>query len=164
MTTRNDLSGLVRLYDSSEQQHHNNASHKQPRIQSDPVVRLELPHPVSVNHQYGTGRNGQRFLTAKAKSFRDEVGKLCLFHKNRRFTGPVSLFVQWFPPDHKRRDIDNILKALCDALEHGQLLKNDSQIAHLEVTRQEVVASGKLPVELRSLEQLETNPEPPGAA
>ena len=34
-------------------------------------------------------------------------------------TGKLVVDVEVFPPDNRRRDIDNVQKALLDALEHG---------------------------------------------
>ena len=41
--------------------------------------------------------------------------------------------IQLFPPDRRRRDIDNVLKPLLDALEHGKAYIDDSQIKKLGV-------------------------------
>jgi hypothetical protein len=46
-------------------------------------------------------------------------------------TGPLELDVLLFPPDHRRRDLDNPLKAILDALEHAGLYADDAQVARL---------------------------------
>jgi len=38
-------------------------------------------------------------------------------------------------PDKRRRDLDNMLKAVLDALEHAKVYENDSQIDDLRITR-----------------------------
>lgn len=44
---------------------------------TDPVARLHIvlrePKPVSVNRMYGTGKQGQKFLTPEGKHFKDAL-------------------------------------------------------------------------------------------
>jgi len=43
-----------------------------------------------------------------------------------------------FPPDRRRRDLDNLLKSVLDALEHAGVYADDSQVDLLVVRRCEV--------------------------
>jgi len=54
------------------------------------------------------------------------------------FKGPVSLTFDLYPPDGRKRDIDNVLKPVLDALEARKVFKNDNQVARLTVTRREI--------------------------
>jgi crossover junction endodeoxyribonuclease RusA len=54
------------------------------------------------------------------------------------------------PPDRRRRDIDNLQKALLDALAHGGAYYDDSQISRLTVERQHVVPGGKVVVRVEA--------------
>jgi crossover junction endodeoxyribonuclease RusA len=40
-----------------------------------------------------------------------------------------------FPPDRRRRDLDNLLKPTLDALQHGGVYEDDSQVDLLVVRR-----------------------------
>jgi crossover junction endodeoxyribonuclease RusA len=40
-----------------------------------------------------------------------------------------------YPPDHRRRDIDNLIKATADALQHAGVYEDDSQVDLLVVRR-----------------------------
>ena len=51
--------------------------------------------------------------------------------KTDTFTVPVGMIIRACPPDKRRRDLDNIVKPLCDLLEHSGVLKNDSLIHEL---------------------------------
>jgi crossover junction endodeoxyribonuclease RusA len=59
--------------------------------------------------------------------------------------GSVSVVVVLHPPDKRKRDLDNILKATLDALE-GYAYVDDCQISRLEVRRAEVVKGGSVVV------------------
>jgi len=55
-----------------------------------------------------------------------------------------------FPPDRRRRDLDNLQKALLDALAHGGAYHDDSQIARLTIQRRHVVPAGKVRVRVET--------------
>ena len=63
---------------------------------------------------------------------------------------PLAVQVDVFPPDRRRRDIDNLQKALLDALQHGGAYLDDSQVARLVIERHEPVEGGKAVVEIRN--------------
>lgn len=52
---------------------------------------------------------------------------------------PVELFLNIYPPDKRKRDIDNILKCLLDALQDSQLIENDNLINKLSLVKHEAV-------------------------
>jgi len=60
--------------------------------------------------------------------------------------GSLTVWIDVYPPDRRRRDLDNIIKSLLDALEHGDAYHDDSQIDSLFVQRQRVVPKGKVRV------------------
>jgi crossover junction endodeoxyribonuclease RusA len=49
-----------------------------------------------------------------------------------------------FPPDRRRRDLDNLAKPTLDALEHAGVYEDDSQIDLLIIRRRDVVDGGRL--------------------
>ena len=53
------------------------------------------------------------------------------------------MHVEVYPPDRRRRDIDNVQKALLDALEHGRAYRDDSQIVRLAIERREPIRGGR---------------------
>jgi crossover junction endodeoxyribonuclease RusA len=56
-----------------------------------------------------------------------------------------------FPPDRRRRDLDNLQKPVLDALEHAGIYEDDSQIDLLLTRRRDVVAGGRLDVQVDEL-------------
>ena len=53
-----------------------------------------------------------------------------------------------FPPDRRRRDLDNLQKPTLDALQHAGIYEDDSQIDLLVTQRCEVVPGGRLEIRL----------------
>jgi len=95
---------------------------------------MKLPWPPSVNKYWERNRNGSMRISREGLAFKEAV-KLAVGSPDM-IDGPVDMWVLAVPPDHRRRDIDNILKALLDSLE-GLLYHNDNQIVHLEITKAE---------------------------
>ncbi len=56
-----------------------------------------------------------------------------------------------YPPDRRRRDLDNVLKALLDSLAHAKVYEDDSQIDVLVVDRKEVCGKGYVVVNVEEL-------------
>ena len=104
-----------------------------------PHVKMALPWPPSVNHYWR--RVGPRTLISReGRTFRRNVCALLCGGRPRKppAGGRVALAMDAFPPDQRRRDLDNLLKSVLDALEHAGVYADDSQIDLLLVRRGEV--------------------------
>lgn len=99
------------------------------------LITLTLPWPPSVNHYFA--QSGKRtFITPAGLAFRKAVYLECIpFQESELFNKKLNMFICAFPPDHRVRDLDNILKALQDALQYGRIYKNDFQINSLFIKR-----------------------------
>ena len=104
-------------------------------------IHIDLPYPPSVNHYWGH-RGSQKFLGKKGKEFRAEVMDVVNEAGIQALEGRLAVHVALFPPDKRKRDVDNVLKSLLDACEHAGCYVNDSQIDELHVIRQEVRKGG----------------------
>lgn len=62
--------------------------------------------------------------------------------------GRLRVRIKVCPPDRRRRDLDNVQKALLDALEHGGVYADDGQIDRIEVERGPVTPGGCVVVEV----------------
>lgn len=112
------------------------------------MIELELPFPPSVNHYYR--RVGHRTLISReGRRFRDRVCASLAASKVRRLRGPLRIEIEVYPPDRRRRDIDNVQKALLDALQHGGLYEDDSQIVKLDIEKLGCVRGGRTLVRLQ---------------
>lgn len=112
---------------------------------------FELPYPPSVNHYWR--RVGARTLISRAgRAFRRDVCSLLAARRVQPLDGPLVVLIDVHPPDRRRRDIDNLQKALLDALQHGGAYHDDSQIVALSITKRGVVAGGKTFVSIQQTE------------
>lgn len=108
-------------------------------------MEVELPFPPSLNHLWR--RVGNRTLISRrGRSFRQQV--CSILRGTEPLSGPLTVVIDLFPPDRRRRDVDNVQKALLDALAHGGAYHDDSQIARLTIERREVVPGGKVRVRI----------------
>ena len=111
-----------------------------------------LPYPPSINHYWR--RVGPRTLISReGRTFRTNVCALLGGGGPRKppAGGRIALCMDAFPPDHRRRDLDNLTKAVLDALQHGGVYEDDSQIDLLTVGRQSVVPGGRMDVRVMDL-------------
>jgi len=56
-----------------------------------------------------------------------------------KFTGRISLSGEFYPPDARRRDLDNVLKCTLDSLVHAGLMDDDSQIKEISIRMHEPI-------------------------
>jgi len=111
------------------------------------MIELELPFPPSINHYYR--RVGPRILISReGRRFREKVCATLAFIGVKPMNGPLHMEIELYPPDHRRRDIDNSQKALLDALQHAGLYADDSQIVKLNTEKRGVVPGGRTIVRL----------------
>lgn len=115
----------------------------------DQDVVLHLPWPPTVNSYYKVTRNGQRYLDKKVRIFREAVGA-SVHEQMAGVSLDDSLFMEvyLFPPDRRKRDLDNYMKGLLDALTQAGLWEDDSQIDQLHIYRGEVVDGGSVRIEV----------------
>lgn len=111
----------------------------------------ELPYPPSVNHYWR--RMGRRTLISReGRCYRREVVARLAAQRARPLNGRLFVRVTVFPPDRRRRDLDNVQKALLDALQQGGAFHDDSQIDELVIRRGAVVPDGRTIVEITEID------------
>lgn len=113
-----------------------------------------LPYPPSINHYWR--RVGPRTLISReGRTFRRNVCALLGGGgppiRKPPAGGRIALCMDAFPPDRRRRDLDNLIKATADALQHAGVYEDDSLIDLLLVRRRHAVACGRLDVQVVAL-------------
>lgn len=109
---------------------------------------FELPLPPSVNH-YWRRVGAKTLISRQGRLFRELVCDHLAAARVQPLAGPLAIEVDVYPPDRRRRDLDNLLKSLLDALEHGHAYHDDSQIARILMERKDVTPGGKVTVRIR---------------
>ena len=114
------------------------------------MIEFELPYPPSINHYWR--RVGPRTLISReGRRFRQRVLAILAARRIEPLVGPLAVEVDIHPPDNRRRDIDNVQKALLDALQHGGAYEDDSQIVRLTIEKRQSVENGTTIVRIRNL-------------
>ena len=113
------------------------------------MLQFELPYPPSINHYWR--RVGPRTLISReGRRFRERVLAILAARCVEPLWGPLAAEIDIYPPDHRRRDVDNVQKALLGALQHGGAYQDDSQIVRLTIEKREPVKNGKSIVRIRN--------------
>ena len=117
------------------------------------TFELELPWPPSVNHYYR--HVGPRVLISRdGRRYREIVTSLVKQTAFKPFQDKIALYAVFYPPDNRRRDLDNVGgKVLLDSLQAAGLFKDDSQIKRIHLEMHEPLAGGMCFVKLEDLDE-----------
>lgn len=100
------------------------------------MITLELPWPPSVNHYYK--HVGNKVLISKeGRQYREVVANRIKAAGIKKIMDKVEVAIQLYPPDRRRRDVDNVLKCLLDSFTIGGIYDDDSQIYFLSIEKLE---------------------------
>lgn len=94
-----------------------------------------MPWPPSVNHYWRTVQ-GRMIISKKGREYRDAVSELAARESWPKLGAQrLAVAIEAWVPDRRRRDLDNVLKALLDAMTHAGVWDDDSQIDDLRIFR-----------------------------
>lgn len=114
-------------------------------------MKLVLPFPPSVNTYWRAPNSGplkgRHLISQKGRAFQS-AACAAIIEQLRKLPKPSAEFaaveITLYPPDQRRRDIDNYNKALFDALTHAGVWEDDSQVKRMLVEWGPVVQKGKV--------------------
>lgn len=122
-------------------------------------IIFELPFPPSLNGYYRhVGK--MVLISAKGRKYREAVEQIAVMDNIQNIVGKAEIVtsLQVYPPDKRKRDIDNILKCLFDSLTKAKVWEDDSQIKKLEVEMLEPLPpAGMVVVTIQKYQKMETN-------
>jgi crossover junction endodeoxyribonuclease RusA len=102
-----------------------------------PTFEVTLPWPPTVNTYWrhaARGGTAMVYISKEGQAYRTAVQGL-VATKRKLHTGRLRVEIEAWPPDKRKRDLDNILKSLLDALTYAGIWEDDSQIDDLRVYR-----------------------------
>ena len=108
---------------------------------------IELPWPPTVNTYYTVAR-GRKILSNRGRKYKEAAWLQLLSGPRReRLQGDVALFIRAYPPDKRKRDLDNILKPILDVLTTAGVYKDDSQVIDLRIQKFNPCKPGRVEIE-----------------
>ena len=116
-------------------------------------LHITLPWPPTMNTYWR--RVGNRTLISKqGRTYRRHVQTMVAFSSAIRepITERMAVDITAYQPDRRARDLDNMLKAPLDALQHSGAYDDDSHIDELRISRAFDKANPRLEITIRTLE------------
>jgi crossover junction endodeoxyribonuclease RusA len=118
------------------------------------MIEIMLPYAPTVNHYKAVGRlkttktgkiYQEKFTSAETKRFYFEVFLKCRAEGVKSFdSATISVEMDVYPPDARRRDIDNVIKPTLDSLQKAGIFNDDYQVALLTVKRCSIIPQGQI--------------------
>lgn len=113
-------------------------------------AQYTLPWPPTVNHyrlpvrgRLITSKAGREYLQAALVAIKQQGGT--------KLGGRLAITIWLTVPDRRKRDVDNVLKPILDALTSGGAYEDDSQIDRLMVGRAGVGKPGLVHVTVQQI-------------
>ncbi len=111
------------------------------------MISFTLPYPPSVNHYWKPFR-GRMVISRAGREYRTAaLLEICGQNVPRNsLSGRLRVEMVIYNPDNRRRDLDNIQKALLDALVISEVIEDDGNIDELHIVRGPVKKGGSVTV------------------
>lgn len=121
------------------------------------TVSIILRYPPSVNTYWRSIGRGRVIISRKGREYRLRVIEDVLAEGTPTLSGRLKVKIEAYMPDKRRRDLDNITKALLDALSHANMFEDDEQIDDLHLIRMGVEKPGRVEVTVEEIEDGDTD-------
>lgn len=131
-------------------------------MEQELIFKASIPWPPSVNgywRAFSQGGKVRNILSARGREYRAQVMAAALLAGCRMAGKPkfpewvrVACEIDLYPPDLRRRDLDNHVKAVLDGLTKANLWADDSQVDVLVVRRGPVIKGGLAMVQVMAVD------------
>jgi crossover junction endodeoxyribonuclease RusA len=105
------------------------------------TISITLPFPPSTNtywrHPTKGKLAGRHLISEKGREYRLAVQRLV--GQRAPLSGRLAVSIEAYMPDRRRRDLDNLLKGLLDALTHAGVWVDDNQVDDLRIYRAPII-------------------------
>ena len=116
------------------------------------AVILTLPYPPSGNHMWKHTRAGIHYLTPEARKYYADVAEIFLLSRQKGVgAGKLHVEIDVYPPDRRRRDLDNLCKTIFDGCTKAGVWQDDTQIHKLIVEKMDAVEHGRVSVRVTTI-------------
>lgn len=113
---------------------------------------LKLPWPPSIN-TYWRHCKGRHYISKKGETYREQViDYIEQQNLDIKTTSRIKIVITANPPDKRKRDLDNLPKAVFDSLTHANFWDDDEQIDDFRIRRGEIVKGGSLDITIWEIE------------
>jgi crossover junction endodeoxyribonuclease RusA len=109
---------------------------------------IDLPLPPSVNRLWRSNR-GRVHRAPRYLSWLKAAGWELVTQRPERLAGSVRVNISAGRPDRRRRDVDNLGKALLDLLTKHEVIQDDSCVVSITCGWDDDVAGGRVHVKVR---------------
>ncbi len=116
---------------------------------------LKLPWPPQTNHLYTIAR-GRKVKSTKGRKFNDAViTQITKANQQYNLSGKLKIKIIANPPDRRKRDLDNLLKAPLDALTQSGVIADDSMFKSIKIGWGEKVKDGSLDITIWEVDDVQ---------
>jgi crossover junction endodeoxyribonuclease RusA len=116
------------------------------------MISIRLPWPPSVNAYY-TVWQGRKNVSKRGRAFKKSALEDMLEQQPPKgLTSRLEVSIDAYPPDRRRRDIDNLLKPTLDILQTYGVFVDDEQIDDLRIRRREISKTPNVRVHITEIE------------
>ena len=119
---------------------------------SNTTTNITLLYPPSVNSYWRSIGRGRVIISSKGRLYRQAVIQDVSDLDLPVLQGRLKVTIQAWMPDKRRRDVDNITKALLDALTHALVYQDDEQIDDLRIIRMGIEKPGRVEIEIEEID------------
>jgi crossover junction endodeoxyribonuclease RusA len=118
------------------------------------MIELSLPWPPTGNKYYRR-HQGRILISRDGRAYQRRVKDEVMVQRVPAIIDQsvrLEVEILAFPPDRRKRDLDNLSKAIQDSLEAAGVIPDDEQIDDLRICRMASERPGRVQVHIKPLE------------